>query len=164
MSPDVAFSHLNHSKTAAPARTEDKVLSDSPDQPAGSWFSRFLRWLDSDAAKRYPVPGLVAYYQAGGSPKACSVANISASGMYLFTEERWLKGSVIPMTLQLGDGGGSDGENWIAVLSRVVRWGSDGCGLTFVFSGSTTLFAQEVPPERLANPKTLKRFLRHLNS
>lgn len=135
--------------------------SESRQQAEVSGVSRFLRWVASGAAKRYALPGLVAYYWTSGSPKSCSVGNISSSGMYVFTDEHWLPGSVMPMTLQQTDCG-QDGEEWIAVLTRVVRSGLDGFGLAFVFSGSASMFGNAIPSQKVADEKTLKRFIRHL--
>ncbi|MGO9438358.1 MAG: PilZ domain-containing protein [Terracidiphilus sp.] len=139
---------------------EDTVESESPARSKVSWMSRLLRWLTTNPAKRYSLPGLVAYYWTSGTPKACSVGNISSSGMYIVDDERWLPGSVIPMTLQKDSAAGR--EDWIAVLTQVVRSGPDGHGLAFSFSRSTNLFGNEIPPERLADNKALKRFLKHL--
>ena len=127
-------------------------------------MSPFLRWLDndSDPGRRYPLPGLVAYYWTGGTPKAGSVGNISSTGMYVITDERWLPGSMMPMTLQRVSATGQDPEDWIAVLTQVVRSGPDGRGLAFVFSRSTNLFSDAIPPERIADNKALKQFLKHL--
>ena len=137
--------------------------SESPARAKNSWMSRVLRWLATDQAKRYSLPGLVAYYWTSGTPKACPVGNISSSGMYVVDDERWLPGSVIPMTLQRADDAEQDAEDWIAVLTQVVRSGPDGHGLAFSFSGSTKLFGDEIPPERLADTKALKRFIKHVN-
>ena len=136
--------------------------SESPARSKDSWLSRLHRWLTTDPAKRFHEPGLVAYYWTSGTPKACSVGNISSSGMYIFSDESWLPGSVIPMTLQKVGDAGQDPEDWIAVLTQVVRSGPDGHGLAFFFSGSTHLFGDEIPPERVADNKALKRFLKHL--
>lgn len=138
-----------------------------------SWRTRFRRWITTDPAKRYSPPGLVAYYWTSGSPKACAVGNISSSGMYVVNDEPWLPGSVIPMTLQRAtdieqvdagqEGATQDKDDWIAVMTQVVRSGPDGRGLTFVFSNSTDLFANEIPREKIADTKALKRFIKHLN-
>ena len=125
-------------------------------------MSRFLGWLAADRAKRYPLPGLAAYYWTGGTPKACSVADISSTGMYILNDERWLCGSVILMTLQRTVLTGQDAEDWIAVLAQVVRSGPDGYGFAFVFSRSTGHLSPEIPLERVANDTAVKRFLRHL--
>jgi len=138
-----------------------------------SWITRVHRWITTNPAKRYSPPGLVAYHWTSGTPKACAVGNISSSGMYVVSDEPWLPGCVIPMTLQrageieYGDAGqedsGQDKEDWIAVMTQVVRSGPDGRGLAFVFSNSADLFANEIPRERVADTKALKRFIKHLN-
>ncbi|MGB6974936.1 MAG: hypothetical protein WBD67_09660 [Terracidiphilus sp.] len=80
----------------------------------------------------------------------------------MFTKERWLTGSVIAMTLQRMSANGQKVEDWIAVLTEVVRTGPDGYGLGFVFSTGANPFGDEIPPERLADAKALKRFLKSL--
>jgi hypothetical protein len=130
---------------------------------SGSKASHFFRWLTTLPARRYSLPGLVAYYWTAGSPKACSVGNISTSGMYVHASEPWLPGSMIPMTLQEGsDDPEETKEGWIAVLARVVWAGPDGFGLAFVFSESAQMFTDAIPPERLANDRVVKRFLKRL--
>lgn len=137
--------------------------SGSPAPWNDSLVSRLVCWLiGSAAAKRYRLPGLVAYYWTGGAPRACPVGNISATGIYILTDDSWLPGSVIPMTLQTAGVPVQDADNWIAVLTQVVRSGPDGRGLSFVFSRKTHLFGDEIPPERIADKDTLKRFLKHL--
>ena len=135
---------------------------ESPVRSEVSSLSRFFRWLTSTSAKRYSLPGLVAYYWTSGTPKACSVGNISSSGMYVVNDESWLPGSVIPMTLQRDDAAEQEAEDWIAVLTQVVRSGPDGHGLAFFYTGSTQLFGDAIPPERVADTKALKRFIRHV--
>jgi hypothetical protein len=135
----------------------------SPSQTELSALSRLLRWMATMPAKRYREPGLVAYYWTSGKPKACPVGNISSSGMYVVAEEQWLPGSVLPMTLQTDSTSEHDGEEWIAVVTRVVRSGPDGFGLAFVFSRVTShLFGDAIPAERVADPRALKRFIRRV--
>ena len=125
-------------------------------------MTRWLLRMTSSAAERYPVSGLEAYYWAGGSPRSCKVGNISASGIYVITEERWRPGAVIPMTLQRASAAGKAPDDWIAVITKVVRKGPDGRGLTFVFSRSEDFFGDAIPAERVADRKALRRFLKRL--
>ena len=136
--------------------------SESGDRSRVSKISRFFRWLTTLPARRYSLPGLVAYYWTAGAPKVCSVGNISTSGMYVHANEAWLPGSTIPMTLQESGDPEAAGDGWIAVLAQVVRTGPDGFGLAFVFSESAQMFADAIPPERLANDRAVKRFLKHM--
>ena len=61
--------------------------------------------------------------------------DISATGLYVVTEERWYPGTLILMTLQNTHAGEEIAERSISVLSRAVRWGNDGVGLQFVLNG-----------------------------
>jgi uncharacterized membrane protein (UPF0127 family) len=121
-------------------------------------------WLSSDRRRshRQPLPGLVAYYWTGGTPRAYQISDISTSGFYVLTEERWFPGTLVLMTLQRTDSSGRNTEDSIAVQSRVVRWGSDGLGLAFVLSRAIDLSNGEALRDSGADKKTLDRFLQRL--
>ena len=80
------------------------------------------------------APLLVAYYWDGAAPASHAIQNISSTGFYLSTKERWLPGTMVTMTLQRTDIalGHSGTEPHIAVLSKVVRLDDDGVGFTFI--------------------------------
>jgi PilZ domain len=115
---------------------QDSLATSNP--PLLDLKSRFLKWLrpnrDRRQAHRHPLPGLVAYYWTGGTPRPQMIGDISADGFYLLTEERWTIGTVIQMTLQRTETAG-DTDHAISVLSRVVRSGTDGVGFEFEPSG-----------------------------
>jgi hypothetical protein len=110
---------------------------------------RFLSWLypdlhlervektrrESRVAPRVGDPGLVAYFFTGGSPRPHPVKDISVTGFYMFTDERWLPGTIIRITLQIVGTSGDHPSDTITVHSRVVRWGIDGGGFEFVLPG-----------------------------
>ena len=98
---------------------------------ARKWFQRlWSRDLRESSRKR--VDGLAAYYWNGLPPSPHEVRDISSSGLYLLTEDRWYPGTVILMTLQDKDHAGNGAEHAIPVRVRAVRWGNDGVGLQFV--------------------------------
>ena len=101
-----------------------------------SWLGR---WWSPDPRKapRIKEPGLAAYYWNGAAPDAKTVRDISASGLYVVTEERWYPGTLVLMTLQRTSCGDEVAERSIAVHSRAVRWGPDGVGLQFVLADDT---------------------------
>ncbi len=106
-----------------------------PGMNAGSPPKNWLeRWWSPDPRKapREPGPGLAAYYWNGAAPKAHTVRDISTTGLYLVTEERWYPGTLLLMTLQRDGQGEKTAERSIAVVSRAVRWGNDGVGLQFI--------------------------------
>jgi hypothetical protein len=82
-------------------------------------------------AARQTVHGLSAFFFTGTGTSAHSIRDISSTGMYVFTEERWYPGTIIRMTLTHRDSSGA--EQSITVHAFSVRWGSDGVGLEFVF-------------------------------
>jgi hypothetical protein len=112
---------------------------------------QFVKWLYPELTFRQPhlestpsdrrlsarllKPGLVAYYFTGGPPRAHNIANISITGFYLQTEERWMPGTIIRMTLQMIGSKGDEPTDTLTVHSRVVRWGADGEGFEFVLAG-----------------------------
>jgi uncharacterized membrane protein (UPF0127 family) len=123
-------------------------------------------WLSSDRrrADRQALPGLVAYYWTGSTPRAYQISDISSTGFYVLTEERWFPGTMVLMTLQRTDQSGKNLDDAIAVQSRVVRWGSDGLGLAFVLSRAVDPNNGESLRENGADKKTLERFLDRLKS
>jgi hypothetical protein len=130
----------------------------------GSLLGWIQNWLSSDRrrAPRQPLPGLVAYYWTGSTPRAYQIADISSSGFYVLTEERWFPGTMVLMTLQRTDSAGKNLDDSIAVQSRVVRWGSDGLGLAFVLSKAVDPNSGESMRENGADKKMLERFLERL--
>jgi uncharacterized membrane protein (UPF0127 family) len=127
--------------------------------PFRNWFKR---WWSPDARKapRQPAPRLSAYYWNGSTPNAHNVRDVSSTGLYLLTEDRWYPGTLILMTLQDTDGVENGGKPVISVKVRAVRWGDDGVGLQFVLSedplGDETV--------REANKRRLQRFLERINN
>jgi hypothetical protein len=83
-------------------------------------------------APRINAPRLVAYYYAGGPSAPHEIKNISTLGFYMVTDERWMPGTVIRVTLQSLDSNGNFPDS-VTVFSRVVYWGADGGGFEFVY-------------------------------
>jgi hypothetical protein len=126
--------------------------SETP-KPPKSWLERF--WSpDPRRAPRDPSPRLAAYYWSGAAPQAHSVRDISSTGLYVVTEERWYPGTLVLMTLQRTDDGEEVTERSVAVLSRAVRWGEDGVGLQFILPK-----AQDPRRGDGVDKKTLEKFL-----
>jgi hypothetical protein len=103
------------------------------------------------------TPLLVAFYWNGAAPMAHEVQNISSTGFYLLTRERWLPGTMVTMTLQRTDlpNGNIGTEPHIPVLSKVVRVGTDGVGFSFVPLEEHARSLKSRP----VGQKTLDRFL-----
>jgi hypothetical protein len=85
--------------------------------------------------RRRRWPRLVAYDSAGGALVVHGVKDVSANGLYLVTDLRWPLGSDVIMTLQRTDGLDDDSKKPINVKLRVIRWGKDGVGVSFIQAG-----------------------------
>jgi hypothetical protein len=103
------------------------------------------RWLeggssaDKRRAQRLPEPSLLVYYWDGSVPEGRKIRDISETGAYIITPERWYVGTIIRLILQgykttpLPDGGIMPSRS-TSIPSRVVRHGPDGIGVEFIFS------------------------------
>ncbi len=108
------------------------------DEPEPSALKRMLRRIFREKSpeerrkgERQAIPGLVAYFWTGGSPKPYKVANISTEGFYLVTEERWTPGTRMLVSLQIVNPKTQEIEAMISVESKVVWHGSDGTGFAY---------------------------------
>ncbi len=136
-------------------------------QPSAKMFRQrnwLQRWWSPDPRKapRVQAPGLAAYYWSGSSPVAHSIRDISSTGLYVVTEERWYPGTLVLMTLQRTEQGEEIAERSIAVQSRAVRWGPDGVGLQFVLSREKHGSRHGGPVPNSPSRKELERFLEKL--
>jgi hypothetical protein len=125
-------------------------------RPPRGWLER---WWSPDPRKapREQAPGLAAYYWTGGAPAAHQIKDISSTGLYVVTEERWYPGTLVLMTLQNTAFGDEVEERTICVHSRAIRWGKDGVGLQFVLQHESENLAVAA-----ADRKALDRFLERL--
>lgn len=97
-----------------------------------SWFKRLLSPEPSDPRKasRTELSWLVAYFFTGGRSIAHAIRDISVTGMYVFTQERWYPGTVVRMTLT--DKRNQISERSFTINAEVVRSTDDGVGFRFV--------------------------------
>ena len=130
---------------------------------AKSWFSRLFS-VEHRRSQRKPASGLVAYYWEGAAPMAHEVRNISSTGFYLLTKERWHPGTVVTMTLQKTAVADSNPELYIAVQTKVIRLGEDGIGFVFVQLEPHGADPGDGPTSRPVGKKALERFLDQLKS
>jgi len=122
------------------------------------------RWWSPDPRKapRIPANGLAAYYWNGEAPVAHGIRDISSSGLYVVTEERWYPGTLVLMTLQTTEDGEEVKERTIAVQTRAVRWGPDGVGLQFILPDKQDLKRGNTTVLDAAGRKEFNRFLDQL--
>ena len=95
---------------------------------------RVLRWLvpDRRSVPRHLMPPLVSYVGVPGMGKPCNVGDVSASGFYMLTRDRWDPGTFLPVSLKRTDLFGARCGDFITVQALVVRNGTDGVGFAFL--------------------------------
>ena len=106
-------------------------------------MGRMKGWLlqEDEEPRRAPrslLPEVVAYYWDGSAPEGRRVHDLSQSGAYICTPERWYLGTIIRLILQgfptIVRPDGTTAPKGSACLSaRVVRHGSDGVAVEFAF-------------------------------
>ena len=99
--------------------------------PKVSWWRKLLlgepdeqRW-----GARSALPGLVAYFFTGSAPKPHRVRDISTSGLFVLTSERWYPDTFVRLTLT--DERETTAKRSITLHARAVRSTDDGVALEF---------------------------------
>ena len=103
-----------------------------------SWLQRLIA-PDPVAPRknlRTSIPGLTAYFFTGGTPMPHTIRDISSTGLFVVTDERWYPGTLIQMTLKKTEEGVPRTEYSIALMAKSLRWGNDGVGVAFVLRDS----------------------------
>ena len=119
-------------ESAAPAQPDEAPVRCWKATPSKNWLQRLLKPEPSDPRKapRTVLPWLVAYFFTGGSPAARGIRDISATGMFVVTEDRWYPGTVVRITLT--DQRNPTAERSFTLNAEVIRSGADGVGFRFV--------------------------------
>jgi hypothetical protein len=132
-----------------------------------NWFTNLLLGspVDPRNASREMLPGLIAYYFTGGNPVAQEVRDISATGIYIITNERWYPGTLVRVTLTDRDHPTAD--RTLTVNAKAIRWGRDGVGLELVLEKADqqeTVINQTLEPTLGVNPARVEAFLENLKT
>lgn len=87
--------------------------------------------------ERIPFRGLDAFYWTILGEKRAKIKDISATGLFLLTAERWPPGTIVLLTLRGRGLLEREARSQVRLRVRCVRLGDDGVGLTFVEEPST---------------------------
>ena len=135
------------------------------------WLENFLKpdsqGTERRSSARQSVDQFAAYRWNGSSLKQESVRDISSTGLYILTEERWQPGTLLLLTLQKEGPLEMNPEGRIEVQARVVRFGEDGVGLTFVLPDDPDSHQWESLRENLiekAKPEDMRSLVRMVES
>jgi len=84
------------------------------------------------SAPRRNAPGCEMGHLCGDGVRAHSIRDISATGVYLQTSDRWLPGSMVPLTLQQVSEFQAEPRQSITLPGNAVRCDEDGQGFSFI--------------------------------
>jgi PilZ domain len=110
-------------------------------------YRRLIKWLANQPddpselrnATRIQEPGVVVYYWDGATPSGRQLRDISLTGAYLYTPERWFPGTVVRLLIQPAASEPTDAGNpspgSVSLQARLVWHGPDGIALEFLFHG-----------------------------
>src|SRR5579871_6377189 len=87
---------------------------------------------DHRRAERRTSPELAAYLWNGTLQQQACIKDISSTGLYLLTRERWTEGDTISLTLQRRGPLEGNFERRVAVQAKAVRLVEDGVAVSFV--------------------------------
>ncbi|HXS78100.1 MAG TPA: PilZ domain-containing protein [Terracidiphilus sp.] len=102
---------------------------------ARSWFR--LPFVYKPRADRRESPALVAVHWDCHNPRQNSVVNLSNSGAYLHTSERWLPGEIIALTLQRKGNLEPSPRSRFTLQAKAVRRDQNGVGVSFLLPKGT---------------------------
>jgi hypothetical protein len=94
-------------------------------------------------AERRNSPSLAAYHWKGPLPRLNSVRDISSTGAFLLTQERWEPGEVVSLTLQRS--GPVEKENAFPLQAKAVRWDDQGVAVSFLLPPGADLRLWQSP-------------------
>lgn len=94
-------------------------------------------------AERRSSPALAAYHWKGPYPRLNSVRDISSTGAFLLTQERWEPGEVVSLSLQRS--GPPEKENAFSVQAKAVRWDDQGVAVSFLLPAGADLRLWQSP-------------------
>jgi hypothetical protein len=112
-------------------------------------YRRLINWLTESPppppkarAPRRSEPTVLVYYWDGSTPKGHELRDISLTGAYLYTSERWYIGTIVRLLIQAkndseqNESNGTENVPSRSIEARVVRHGSDGVALHFMFNNA----------------------------
>ena len=139
------------------------TLLGGADQKTFQRFFEGLSSLERRIAERLKPPNLVAHSGNCMVPWTHDIQDISSTGLYLLTDQRWDPGTMVMLSLQAPGAPASDPDGSIMVQAKVVRQDTDGVGFAFVLPEEPSPGAQSVHSAG-ADRKTFQRFLERLQA
>ena len=146
----------------------DKTISqeEKKKESLGVLVKRFLNCEDPlperRAIIRLLVQGLIAYTGSGETKRIYEVRDVSPTGVYLRTRERWQPGDVVSLVLQRKDATEAQREKHVTVDLKAVRRDKDGVGFEWLWPEGVELEAWKRVNTKRSDETDADYFLREL--
>lgn len=88
--------------------------------------------------ERVAADGLDVTYSTESEQKNARVKDISPTGVYIFSNDRWTIGSTVPLTLKKWSVQEKNSEPSLRLYAQAVRHGKDGMGFKFLYENVDT--------------------------
>jgi len=95
-----------------------------------SWLR--LPFVYRPRAERHESPALVAVHWNGHTPQQNKVANLSTTGAYVLTPEKWNPGEIVSLTFQRNGAIDAPSRNRFTIQVRATRRDTDGVGVEYL--------------------------------
>lgn len=109
---------------------------------------------------RLPAKELDATYTMNARQKCVRIRDVSPTGIYLLTDDRWALGTDVPLTLKRWSLQEKTSQSLLHLPARVVRIGDDGVGFEFLHADSIAAAWSRLVS--MANPAPARDKLRML--
>ncbi len=132
---------------------------------AESLLKRLLRMMFPDQRKQQRItgPDLVGYLGRARASRPYGVSDVSLGGLFLVTQEGWLPGTEMPITLQRTNLAPDADEDCFTVQATVVRWADEGVGFSILLDEQESVALQGNPLHaRWASREEMQLFLNRL--
>lgn len=97
-----------------------------------NWLDKLIGPQQTGRAERRKPDDFIAYYWSNSTLKEDAVKDVSSTGVYIITNERWAPGTIVSLTLQRQGVLERHKGRRITTRARAVRTGEDGVGLAFI--------------------------------
>ena len=168
--PDSQLQQPINSSTEQPRkdyRTPEEVSVEPESESVKSSRNWLARWLfpdppDPRTGQREPPPGLIFQIWAGEVLQTYKIRDISKTGLFVETEQRWYRGTIIRVRLTKMSTEEQPEERSITVQMKAARLANDGVGLQFVPPKDKDLLRGQSSTFEGASSKQFEEFLEWL--
>jgi len=121
----------------ASAARDLRCIRSCPLSSTRNWFR--LPLMYRPRAERRESSSLIALHWDGPSPRHSPIANLSNSGAYVLTSEKWNPGEIVSLTLQRKGEVEESSRLRFTVQVKAIRRDEDGVGVSFLLPRGTDL-------------------------